>query len=61
MVERRVLEFLVCPVTKTGLRYDADKQELLSDRAKLAYPIINGVPLMSPDRARHMDHHEIKR
>ncbi len=48
----RLLEILVCPVTKTTLRYDAAAQELISDKAKLAFPIREGVPIMLLDEAR---------
>ena len=48
----RLLELLVCPVTKTTLRYDAKAQELISDAAKLAYPIRDGIPIMLPEEAR---------
>ncbi len=61
MVDRHLLELLVCPVTKTGLRYDSDKKELLSDRARLAYPLIEDVPIMIVDQARHMDAKEVKK
>lgn len=47
-----LLEVLVCPVTKTRLIYDKRKQELISNKAKLAYPIRNGVPIMLPEEAR---------
>ncbi len=47
-----LLEILVCPVTKTRLTYDKRKQELISNKAKLAYPIRNGVPIMLPEEAR---------
>ena len=57
----RLLEMLVCPLTKTGLRYDAEKQELISDRAKLAYPIRNGIPVMLPDQARELEPEEVKK
>ena len=57
----KMLECLVCPLTKTSLRYDTNKQELLSDRAQLAYPIRNGVPVMIADQARQMDKTEIKK
>jgi uncharacterized protein YbaR (Trm112 family) len=50
-----LLELLVCPVTKTTLRYDAAKAELISDAAKLAYPIRDGVPVMLPGEARRLD------
>ncbi|SMX38389.1 Trm112 family protein [Maliponia aquimaris] len=53
--DRRMLEALVCPVTQTGLRYDADKQELISRAAGLAYPIRDGIPVMLQDEARRLD------
>jgi uncharacterized protein YbaR (Trm112 family) len=51
----RLLEILVCPVTKSSLRYDADKQELISDTAGLAFPIREGIPIMLVDEARKLD------
>ena len=48
----RLLDILVCPLTKTPLRYDAEKQELISDKAGLAFPIREGVPIMLVDEAR---------
>lgn len=54
-IDRKMLEALVCPVTKTTLDYDADKNELISRKARLAYPIHNGVPIMIPDEAREID------
>jgi len=54
-VDKRLLEILVCPLTKTALRYDADKQELISDKAKLAYPIRDGIPIMLVEEARRLD------
>jgi len=48
----KLLEILVCPVTKSTLIYDRDKQELVSRAAGLAYPIRNGVPIMLADEAR---------
>jgi uncharacterized protein YbaR (Trm112 family) len=51
-VDRRLLEILVCPVTKTSLVYDAERQELVSRAAKLAYPIRDGIPIMLPEEAR---------
>lgn len=51
----RLLEILVCPVTKMPLRYDADKQELISDKAGLAFPIREGIPIMLVDEARKLD------
>lgn len=60
-VDKKLLELLVCPVTKTGLRYDSEKQELISDRAKLAYPIRNGIPVMLPEEARQLSDKEVKK
>jgi uncharacterized protein YbaR (Trm112 family) len=54
-INRKILENLVCPVTKTGLRYNPEKQELISDRAKLAYPIQEGIPVMIAERARPLN------
>jgi len=49
-----LLEILVCPVTKMPLRYDAEKQELVSQKAGLAYPIREGIPIMLVDEARKL-------
>ena len=54
-VDRHVLEALICPLTHATLRYDADKQELISEAANLAYPIRNGIPVMLEDEARKLD------
>ncbi|WP_415715085.1 Trm112 family protein [Roseibium sp.] len=54
-VDRKLLELIVCPVTKATLEYDADAQELVSRPAKLAYPIRNGIPIMLPDEARQLE------
>lgn len=54
-VDRRLLELLVCPVTKTTLSYDEARQELISRAAHLAYPIRRGVPCLIPSEARHLD------
>ena len=51
----RLLELLVCPVTKTRLQYDAERQELISRAAGLAYPIRDGIPIMLPDEAREIN------
>jgi len=48
----KLLEILVCPLTKTRLEYDRDKQELISRAARLAYPIRDGIPIMLPEEAR---------
>jgi uncharacterized protein len=50
----KLLEILVCPLTKTTLHYDRDKQELVSRAAGLAYPIRGGVPIMLADEARQL-------
>jgi uncharacterized protein YbaR (Trm112 family) len=54
-VDPRLLEILVCPVTRGPLEYDREKGELISRGAKLAYPIRDGVPIMLPDEAREID------
>ena len=54
-VDPKLLEILVCPLTKTALEYDAGKQELISRKAKLAYPIRDGIPIMLPEEARKIE------
>ena len=54
----KLLEILVCPLTKTTLRYDRDKQELVSKAAGLAYPIRGGVPIMLAGEARELTDEE---
>jgi uncharacterized protein YbaR (Trm112 family) len=54
-VDPQLLEILVCPVTKGPLRYDRARGELVSDRAKLAFPIRDGIPIMLPDEARPLE------
>ncbi|MCY1706552.1 Trm112 family protein [Pannonibacter sp. SL95] len=54
-IDRKMLELLVCPVTKTTLEYDAARQELISRVAKLAYPIRDGIPIMLVDEARKLE------
>ena len=54
-VDRKLLEILVCPLTKASLEYDAVRQELISRPAKLAYPIRDGIPIMLPEEARPLD------
>lgn len=51
----KLLEILVCPLTKAPLQYDAEKQELVSRQAKLAFPIREGIPVMLIDEARKID------
>ncbi len=53
--DRRMLEALICPLTQTTLTYDADKQELVSGSAGVAFPIRNGIPVMLEDEARALD------
>jgi len=55
MVDPKLLEILVCPLTKTSLDYDAERQELISRTAGLAYPIRDGIPIMLPEEARKLD------
>lgn len=59
-VDPKLLEILVCPVTKAPLSYDAAKQELISKAARLAYPIKNGIPIMLADEARELSDDELK-
>jgi uncharacterized protein YbaR (Trm112 family) len=54
-VDPKLLEILVCPLTKGPLEYDAAKQELISRSAKLAYPIRDGIPIMLPEEARKIE------
>jgi uncharacterized protein len=54
-VDPKLLEILVCPLTKTTLEYDAAAQELISRKAKLAYPIRDGIPIMLPEEARRLE------
>ena len=54
-IDPKLLEILVCPLTKGALRYDLQKQELISDTAKLAYPIRDGIPIMLVEEARRLE------
>lgn len=54
-VDPKLLEILVCPLTKTTLTYDREHQELISEKAKLAFPIRDGIPIMLVDEARALD------
>lgn len=54
-IDRRLLEFLVCPVTRGRLEYDRARQELVSRGANRAYPIHNGIPIMLVDEARILE------
>lgn len=58
-IDPKLLEILVCPKTKGPLRYDVEKQELISDKARLAYSIKDGIPIMLIDEARELNDDEI--
>ena len=58
-IDPKLLEILVCPLTKSTLEYDRERQELISHSAKLAYPIRDGIPIMLPEEARKLDEAEI--
>ncbi len=60
-IDPKLLEILVCPLTKVPLRFDKDAQELISDQAGLAYPIRDGIPVMLVDEARQLDDGEAKK
>lgn len=53
-IDPRLLDILVCPVTRGPLRWDPQAQELISIQAGLAYPVRDGIPIMLPDEARHL-------
>ena len=55
IVDPKLLEILVCPLTKGTLEYNAEQQELISRKARLAYPIRDGIPIMLPEEARKID------
>jgi uncharacterized protein YbaR (Trm112 family) len=54
-IDPKLLEILVCPLTKTTLEYDSGRQELISRSAHLAYPIRDGIPIMLPEEARKIE------
>ncbi|MEQ8735473.1 MAG: Trm112 family protein [Rhodospirillaceae bacterium] len=54
-VDSKLLDILVCPVTKGPLEYDREAQELISKKAGLAFPVRDGIPIMLPDEARRID------
>jgi len=54
-LDPKLLEILVCPLTKGPLTYNREAQELISEQAQLAYPIREGIPIMLVDEARHLD------
>jgi uncharacterized protein YbaR (Trm112 family) len=55
LVDPKLLEILVCPVTKTTLEYDRERQELVSRAARLAYPIRDGIPILLEEEARRLE------
>jgi uncharacterized protein YbaR (Trm112 family) len=59
-LDPRLLEILVCPRTKTALIYDAERQELISRAARLAFPIRDGIPILLEDEARQLDDEELR-
>ena len=58
-VDPDLLDLLVCPLTKGPLRYQRERQELISEQAGLAYPIRDGIPIMLVDEARQLDEDEV--
>lgn len=60
MIDRKLLDILVCPVTKGPLIYDKDNQELISKSARLAYPIRDGIPVMLEEDARPLTDEEVE-
>jgi hypothetical protein len=59
-MDKKLLDILVCPVTKGKLIYDKDAQELISKAARLAYPIKNGTPVMLEEEARELTQDEVE-
>lgn len=59
-IDPKLMEILVCPVSKGPLRYDSERKELISDKAGLAYPIRDGIPIMLPDEARQIDQDQLE-
>lgn len=60
-MDKKLLEILVCPVTKGPLHYDKENQELISRSARLAYPIRDGIPVMLEDEARPISEEEAEK
>ncbi|TCQ78696.1 hypothetical protein EDF68_10698 [Ochrobactrum sp. BH3] len=54
-IDVKLLELLVCPLTKGSLKYDAENCELISEKARLAYPVRGGIPIMLPSEARTLE------
>lgn len=60
-IDPKLLEILVCPETHVPLRYNAQTNELISDQARLAYPVKDGIPVMLIDEARPLEDKEVKK
>ncbi len=60
-MDTKLLELLVCPVTKGPLDFDRDQQELLSRSARLAYPVRNGIPILLENEARTLTDEEVEK
>lgn len=60
MIDKKLLDILVCPVTKGPLIYDKEHQELVSKSARLAYPVRDGIPIMLEDEARPLSEEEVE-
>lgn len=60
MIDKKLLDILVCPVTKGPLTYDKENQELISKSARLAYPIRDGIPVMLEEEARPLTQEEVE-
>jgi len=60
MIDKQLLTILVCPITKTPLQVDKEKEELISTAAKLAYPVRDGIPVMLEDEARALTQDEFE-
>ncbi len=60
-MDKKLLDILVCPITKGPLIYDKKKKELISRSARLAYPIVDGIPVMLEEEARELTADEVKR
>ena len=54
-IDKKLLDILVCPLTKSSLKYDEEKGELISEKAGLAYPIRDGIPIMLEEEARKLE------
>jgi len=59
-MDKKLLDILVCPITKGPLIYDKEKQELISKSARLAYPVRDGIPVMLEDEARPLTEEEVE-